>query len=183
MTDASLPSNVIRFPVEMVRLDTDTLFGIAPVFYAFETMRLQRDGDETCTVDDIFQNAEREILPVVEALDRSDPEVYRDALKKIIADAVAEAMPSCRAFKPVEMEYLVRMQRHEKDPDNGFFGRMVDDYQPTYEAHLEAAYHAYQRVLGITRVLSFAREGQPWEPSGQCDSEWLVATHLVAAGR
>jgi hypothetical protein len=180
MTETPLPSNVIRFPVERVRMDRDVLNEIAPDFYEHETMAIRRDGGECCTLDTTSEDAELETLPMIEALDRSDPVAYRTALKAIVDDAVKEAIPLCRAFRMVEQEYFVRMQRHEKNPDSGFFERMFEDYIPTYEGHLEAAYQANKRVLGISRAVCFARDGQPWQPRGKADSEWLIAAETAA---
>jgi hypothetical protein len=180
MIETPLSSNVIRFPVERVRMDTCVLNDIAPDCYDYERMTIRRDGDGGCIIDTTSQDAEFEILPVIEALDRSDPAAYRAAIEAILDDAVKEAIPLCLAFRAVEQEYFVRMQRYEKNPDRGFFERMFEAYIPVYEDHLEAAHRAYQRALGISRVVSFAREGQPWQPRGKADSEWLIAAEIAS---
>jgi hypothetical protein len=167
--------NVIRFPLELVRPDTRALRQIEPDYFEMEEVVIARNqgGNEPNWVPDFAGEAEAETLPLIEAIDRTDPATYRAALKKLVADAVAAAVPVCRAWQPIRHEYQARRQRADANPDSGFFSRMLGDYISCYHHHLEAAYKAAQRAHGIERAATFAMDGKQWQPFDPNDVSWM----------
>jgi hypothetical protein len=165
---------IIRFPVELVRSEPTVLLDIAPDFYEIDWVmshRCNEDG-EGQVVPDYFAEAEAETLDVIAALDPADP-AYRAALGKLLDDAVGVAIPACREWQTVKREYLDRVRLVEANKDSGFFERRLEDYMPTYEYHVEAAYEVAQRAQGIARVVGFALDDKPWEPRDPHDLSWM----------
>jgi len=176
---------IIRFPVELVRLEPFVLSDIAPDFYEIDWVmshRCNEDG-EGQVVPDYFAEAEAETLDVIAALDPADP-AYRAALIKLLDDALAAAIPICREWQTVKREYLDRARLVEANKGSGFFERRLADYMPTYEHHVETAYEAAQRVQGIARVVDFALADKPWQPRDPHDLSWMdpVPTRAKVAG-
>ncbi|WP_029313672.1 MULTISPECIES: hypothetical protein [Acidiphilium] len=167
--------NVIRFPLELVRPDTRALRQIEPDYFEMDEVVIARnqDGNEPNWVPDYAGEAEAETLPMIEAIDRTDPAAYVAALKKLVADAVAAAVPVCRAWLLIRHEYLARRQRAHANPDSGFFSRMLGDYISRYHHNLEAAYKAAQRAHGIERAATFAIDGKQWQPFDPNDVSWM----------
>lgn len=165
---------IIRFPVELVRSEPAVLLAIAPDFYEIDWVmshRCDKDG-EGQVVPDYFAVAEAETLNVIAALDPADP-AYRAAVGKLLDDAVGAAIPACREWQKVKREYLDRVRLVETNKDSGFFERLLADYMPTYEHHVEAAYEAAQRAQGIARVVDFALADKPWQPRDPHDLSWM----------
>ncbi len=166
---------IIRFPIELVRPDPLVLSDIAPDYHEIDWImshRFDEDGEDQ-VVPDYFAEAEMETLEEITTFDRADPAVYRAALGKLVNDSVAIAVTACREWQKVKREYLDRVRLVEANKDSGFFERRLEDYMPTYEHHLEAAYEAAQRAHGIARVVDFALEGKPWQPRDPQDLSWM----------
>jgi hypothetical protein len=164
----------IRFPVELVRSEPTVLLAIAPDFYEIDWVmshRCNEDG-EGQVVPDYFAEAEAETLDVIAALDPADP-AYRAALGKLLDDAVGAAIPACREWQKVKREYLDRVRHVETNKDSGFFERRLEDYMPTYEHQVEAAYEVAQRAQGVARVVDFALDDKPWQPRDPHDLSWM----------
>ncbi|MDD2878364.1 MAG: hypothetical protein PHT60_13875 [Acidiphilium sp.] len=166
---------IIRFPIELVRSEPVVLWDIDPDYHEIDRVmshRCDEDG-EGQVVPDYFGEAEAETLEVIAALDRTDPAVYRAALRKLVGDAVAVAVPACREWQKVKQEYFDRLRLFEANKDRGFFERRLKDYIPAYEYHVEAAYEAAQRAHGIARVVGFALEDKLWQPRDPHDLSWM----------
>lgn len=176
------PSNVVRFPLELVRPDTAVLWEIEPDYREIDGIMIHREDEngESMVVPDFLREAAIETEQVISTLDRRDPTAYRAALKQMVAAAVAKAIPACRAWQPIRREYHERWRLMTMNKRNGFFERLLEDFRPVYEHHAEVAYEAAQRAHGIDQAVNAALEGRTWQPIDLNDLSWMFAPPRVA---
>lgn len=114
---------IIRFPIELVRPEPIVLWDIEPDYHEIDWVMSHRSDEygEGQVVPDYFGEAEAETIEMIAAFDRTDPAVYRAALRKRVDNAVAAAVPACREWQKVKLEYFNRLRQFKANKGARFF--------------------------------------------------------------
>jgi len=161
--------NIVRFPVELRRIDLDALMAEEPDFMDAEAL-CDRCGVEIPPVN-FIECGEDDARVRIAALDHSDPISYRKALRRMNEQAITAAISQCRQAREAEAKLSELRERSEADRSANpakrrLFDVLLANAERTAANQLLSAIAAADWARGIDEVVSRHLVGDDTTSSG-----------------